>query len=327
MGDTLDRPAGAAPDPAFGSAAYGGEAWSPRVATHRAEIGTLWAASGIDGEWGRLRTVLLSPPGPALAAAGNDPDANQLLAPVDLARAADEHAAMADTYRAAGVEVLEIPPSETHPNQMFCADLFVMTPEGAILARPASTVRAGEEVAVAAALARASVPILRTLTGTALFEGADLIWVDTGLCLIGLGLRTNAEAARQIAEVLTGIGVEAVVVDMPFGTMHLMGMLRVLDRDLAVAWPRRTPHRAVTTLRERGIDVAFLPDADEAQANRGLNVVALGPRRVLMPAGNDAMRGFYEGLGVEVVETPCFELRKAAGAVGCLTGVVEREMN
>jgi N-dimethylarginine dimethylaminohydrolase len=209
---------------------------------------------------------------------------------------------------------------------MFCADLFVMTPEGAILARPASTVRAGEEVAVAAALAAAGVPILRTLTGNALFEGADLIWVDATCCLIGLGLRTNLAAARQIAEVLAGIGVEAVAVDMPFGTMHLMGMLRVLDGDLAAAWPRRTPHRAVALLRERGMRVAFLPDADEAQANRGLNVVALGPRRVLMPAGNDAMRRFYEGLGVEVVETPCFELRKAAGAVGCLTGVVEREM-
>lgn len=326
MGDTLDRPAGAAPSPAFGSAAYGGEAWSPRVATHRAEIGTLWAASGIDGEWGRLRTVLLSPPGPALAAAGNDPDASQLLAPVDLARAVDEHAAMAEAYRAAGVEVLEVPPSETHPNQMFCADLFVMTPEGAILARPASTVRAGEEVAVAARLAAARVPILATLRGTATFEGADLMWLDPGTAVIGLGLRTNREAARQIGWLLGDMGVEVLAVDMPFGTMHLMGMLRILDRDLAVAWPRRTPHAAVMALRERGFRVAFLPDAlPETEQNTGLNTVTLGPRRLLMPGGQPGMRAFYESLGVEVAETPMDELRKAAGAVGCLSGVVARD--
>ncbi|NIR61738.1 MAG: amidinotransferase, partial [Gammaproteobacteria bacterium] len=69
----------------------------------------------------------------------------------------------------------------------------------------------------------------------------------------------------------------------------------------------------------------FLPDQDEAESNKALNVVTLGPRRILMPAGNPLARGFYESLGVEVVETPMTELRKAAGAVGCLTGVVARE--
>src|SRR3546814_2569119 len=91
---------------------------------------------------------------------------------------------------------------------MFCADLFVMTPEGAILARPASTVRAGEERWVARRLADLGVPILRTLTGTAVFEGADLMWLDPRTAMIGLGLRTNEEAASQIATTLEEIGVE-----------------------------------------------------------------------------------------------------------------------
>ena len=307
----------------FGTAAYGGAAWSPRTDGHAAEMGRLWQG-GVDSEWRALRHVLLCRPGAELAV--DDVDAAQLLAPVDIGRAGAEHDAMAQAYRDAGVTVTEVGavPRPT-PNRMFCADLFAMTPQGAILARPASSVRAGEEVAVAAALAGAGVPILRTLTGTATFEGADLIWIDAETCLLGLGLRTNEAAAGGITAVLAEIGVRTIAVDMPFGTMHLMGMLRVLDRDLAVAWPRRTPHRAVEALRAQGVRVAFLPDADDAQANRGLNVVALGPRRVLMPAGNDGMRAFYEGLGVDVVETPCFELRKAAGAVGCLTGVVARD--
>jgi hypothetical protein len=45
-----------------------------------------------------------------------------------------------------------------------------------------------------------------------------------------------------------------------------------------------------------------------------------------MPGGNAATRAWYERLGIEVVETPVTELRKAAGAVGCLTGVVAREL-
>jgi N-dimethylarginine dimethylaminohydrolase len=40
--------------------------------------------------------------------------------------------------------------------------------------------------------------------------------------LIGIGLRTNAAAAAQIADTLAGLGAEAIPVDLPFGSMHLM---------------------------------------------------------------------------------------------------------
>ena len=308
----------------FGSAAYGGTGWSPRLATHAEEIGTHWQG-GIDSEWRALETVLLCRPGPEVEV--DDVDAAQQLEALDLAGAQAEHDRLAAAYRAAGVDVIEIGPVPAPtPNRMFCADLFAMTPEGAILARPASTVRAGEEVAVAAALAGAGVPILRTLTGEAVFEGADLMWIDRTTAILGLGLRTNDAAAAQIADALAAIGVDLVAADMPFGTMHLMGMLRIADGDLAIAWPRRTPHRAVAALRARGYRVAFLPEGDEVLTNRALNFVTLGPRHILAPAGNPTMRDWYQNLGLTVTETPMDELRKAAGAVGCLTGIVARDM-
>jgi len=316
--DDIARP------PASSAAAYGGDGWSPRLAAHGDELGTLWADCGIDSEWRRLTAVALRRPGAEIAV--DDVDASQFLEAPDPGRARAEHDALGDVYRAAGVEVIavgEVP--RPSPNRMFCADLFVMTPQGAILGRPASTVRAGEEVAVAAALAQARVPILKTLTGRATFEGADLMWLDGETAIIGRGLRTNGQAIDQIGALLAEIGCGLIAVDLPHGTMHLMGMLRIAGADLAIAWPRRTPHGAVVALRERGYRVAFLPGEDEAENNKALNFVTLGPRRILMPAGNPGARGFYEGLGVEVSETPMAELRKAAGAVGCLTGVVGRE--
>ncbi|MEM7566469.1 MAG: amidinotransferase, partial [Pseudomonadota bacterium] len=119
-------------------------------------------------------------------------------------------------------------------------------------------------------------------------------------------------------------------VDMPWGVMHLMGLLRIVAPDLAVAWPRRVPHAAVAALAARGVTVAFPPrDLPEAAVNTGMNAVTLGPRRIVMPwvaedAGLVAMRGFYEGLDVEVLTAPVDEMRKAAGAAGCLTGIVAR---
>jgi arginine deiminase len=308
----------------FDASAYGGPGWRGRETSHAEELGTLWAACGIDSEWAPLRAVVMHEPGPELGAA--DPTAQNLLASIDWETAALQHRAIVAAYRAHTIAVHSVAPQGTAtPNQMFCADLMAATPEGVILARPASTARAGEERAVARRLADIGVPILATLTGRASFEGADLMFLSPRHALLGRGLRTNDEGILQVSAVLARIGVAVTVVDMPFGTMHLMGMLRFADSDLAIAWPRRTPFAAVTALRAAGYRVEFLPDADEAQANRGLNFVCLGPRRILMVAGAPRTQGFYESLGIACTAVDCSELSKAAGAIGCLTGVLERD--
>jgi arginine deiminase len=45
-----------------------------------------------------------------------------------------------------------------------------------------------------------------------------------------------------------------------------------------------------------------------------------------MPAGNPVSQAFYEKLGVECLTVEVGELGKAAGSIGCLTGVLEREL-
>jgi N-dimethylarginine dimethylaminohydrolase len=310
----------------FASSAYGGDGWSPRERAHRQEIGTLWAACGQDSEWMPLRQVLLHRPGDELAAS-EDPASVQMLESLDIALARAQHGALAEAFAAASAEVHLVAPAGTPPpNQMFCADLVFMTREGAILARPASTVRAGEERWLARRLADLGVPILRTLSGTAVFEGADAAWLDPETVIVGLGLRTNAEAAAEIAEVLEAQGVEVLAVDMPFGSMHLMGLLRIVDRDLALAWPRRTPYAAVAALRERGIEVAFLPHEADNRQNAAFNFVTLGPRRIMMAGTYPEMTDFFRDHDIECSTVEVTELAKAAGGIGCLTAVLQRDL-
>ena len=309
----------------FGRSAYGGEGWSPRTADTGAELGGVWGACGMDSEWRRLRAVLLHRPGAELEAS-NNPNAVQMLAPIDVARAGEEHDAMAQAYRDHQVTVHTVEPvAEPRPNQMFCADLVFLTPQGAILARPASTVRAGEEREVARRLADLGVPILRSISGEGTFEGADAAWLDAKTVAVAHGLRTNPRGIAQIAEVLADMQVEVIAADLPYGTMHLMGLLRIVDDDLAVAWPRRTPHVVVQACRERGMQVIFLPEVDDYQMNRSVNFVALGPRRILLEAGYTKVQEFYERHGIECVTVAASELVKAAGGFGCLTGVLQRD--
>jgi N-dimethylarginine dimethylaminohydrolase len=291
----------------------------------REELGDLWAACGMATEWSRLRSILLHRPGDELAASA-DFNAVNMLEPLDLARAQAQHDAMARVYREAGVVVHYVEPGTVpQPNQMFMADLFFMTLEGAILARPASEVRAGEERVAARRLAELGVPIVRSIGGRGTFEGADAIWLDSQTVILGRGLRTNDEGAAQVAAVLRELGVATIQIDLPFGTMHLMGVLRIVDRDLAIGWPMRLAHRGVDALRERGYQVAFLPDEIEARRGFAFNFVTLGPREILMAAGNPATQAFYEQLGITCRTTPVDELGKAAGAIGCLTGVLQRD--
>jgi arginine deiminase len=307
------------------TAAYGGPGWIPRTTTLREEIGTLWGACGVCDEWTTLRRVLLHRPGGELTGL-TDPGANLMLAAPDPAAAAAQHDALAAAYRNAGIQVEYVAPAATPPpNQMFVADLVFMTPEGAIVGRPAAAARAGEERWVARRLADLGIPILRSVAGEGTFEGADALWLDPATVLLGRGLRTNAAGAAQVAATLAEIGVRALPVDLPHGAMHLMGQIRILDQDLAYVWSGAVPWTAIEALRDRGYAVHFFPSETEAVAGAANNYVTLGPRRILMPAGNPATAGALAEAGVECSTVEIGGLVKAAGAVACLTGVLERK--
>ena len=304
-------------------AAYGGAGWQPRRVSLREEIGSIWSRCGVGCEWGPLKSILLHRPGDELAG-GADPNDVQMLQPIQSSEARRQHDAIAQAYRDAGVAVHYVDPNQVPPpNLMFVADLMLMTPEGVIIGRPASTVRAGEEQYVARRLAELGIPILLTVHGTGVFEGADVAWVDPSTVLLATGLRTNAEGASQVGGLLREMGVTVIEVGLTFGAMHLMGQIRLVDRDLAIAWPGRAPFAAVEALRSRGCRVVVLPDEAEAK-RQAINFVVLGPREVLAPAGNPVTQAFFEDLGITCHTVEIDELVRAAGGIGCLTGIVER---
>ncbi len=306
-------------------AAYGGEGFSHRTASHKEEIGSIWSPCGISTEWGELKAVLLHSPGSEIDSL-NDPDSVQMIEVLDSERARNQHHALSETYSRMGVKAYFIDPDVTPPpNLMFQADLFFMTPEGAILARPASTVRAGEERLVAKRLAGLGIPILGILRGKGVFEGADAAWINPDTVLLGTGLRTNFEGFQQVKAFLSGLGVEVIHVGLSYGSMHLMGTIRFADRDVAICWPERVPYDAVSALKDLGFDVFFIPDKTEALKGFSLNFVTLKPMHILMSGNNPLTQNFYEDLGLNCETLIIDELLKAAGGIGCLTGILERK--
>ncbi len=233
---------------------------------------------------------------------------------------------MADAYETEGVTVHYVEGYRPDkPNQLFCRDLMTMTPEGAILARPASTVRAGEERYVAEALGTLGVPILMSVHGSGTFEGADAMWAAPDLCFVAEGLRTNRAGVEQVTWALESIGVTVEHVMLPYGSMHLDGMLNFAAPDLAVVWPRRTPMNVVRTLRERGVGVVHLLDEPATHDNLPGNFVALAPYRILMPTGAPRQKAIFEDTGITCIEIEVSELIKAGGGIHCMTAFLKRD--
>lgn len=308
------------------TSAYGGAKWLQRTKSFRDDLPEWWGDWGVSSECGTLRAVLLRRPGPELDEVV-DFDAMQMRGDVLPAVAQSQHDDLAAAYQRHSVAVQLVQNGRIDkPNAMFIRDLMLMTPEGAIITRPASTIRAGEERFVAEALAVAGVPILMSVHGNGTFEGADVSWVDQDLCFLAEGLRTNAEGADQVERILREIGVKEVVrVGLPWGAMHLDGLLNFLDKDLAVIWPRRTPYKVVDVLRKRGCRIIEITDEHEAQHFLPMNFVALRPGEILMPAGGDSTQALYEQAGVVCHTVDISELIKAGGGIHCMTGLLKRD--
>ncbi len=306
--------------------AYGGEAWSPRVQSRQQEMAAVWGDTwGSGSECTRLRAVLLHRPGPELDGI-EDYDAAQMRADVRPNVARRQHDALAAAYRAEGVTVHYVAGYRPDkPNQLFCRDLMTMTPEGAILARPASTTRAGEERFIAEALGTLGVPVLMSVHGTGTFEGADAMWAAPDLCFVAEGLRTNGAGAAQVTWALESIGVTVERVVLPYGAMHLDGLLNFAAPDLAVVWPRRTPMNVVRVLRERGVRVVHLLDEPETHDCLPGNFVAVAPYRILMPTGAPRQRALFEEAGIACTEIEVSELILAGGGIHCMTAFLKRD--
>ncbi len=307
------------------TAAYGGDKWLPREAG-REDFVAAWGDWGCSSECGRLYAVLLKRPGFELSIV-EDFDAMLMRESINLELAQAQHDALAQAYEEHGVAVHYVEGCRLDkPNAYFCRDLVLMTPEGAIIGRPASLARSGEERYLVEALGRLGVPILMTVHGTGTFEAADVSWVNADLCFLAEGLRTNKTGADQVERMLYEIGTKKVVrVQLPYGSMHLDCLLNFLDHDLAVIWPRRTPYVVWHTLREYGFRFIEVEDEEDVEDYQSINFVALEPGKILMPKGGKRLKQRYEDAGVICEEVDVSELIKGGGGIHCMTAFLRRD--
>lgn len=274
-----------------------------------------------------LRRVLVKRPDEAFG--GADPERWHYTARPDLDEARREHDALVEILTGSGAEVIDHPePQPDRADAIFVFDPALVTDRGAVILRMGKELRRGEEEAMARRFREIGVPVLAQLEGPATAEGGDLLWLDPSTLAVGQGFRTNAEGLLQLREILTGIDV--LPVDLPYFTgpeacLHLLSLISVVDRDVAIVYPPLLPVPFWKLLRDRGFRLVEVPEAEFP--TMGPNVLALAPGRCLMLEGNPETRRRLERAGCEVATYRGREISlKAEGGPTCLTRPVWRSV-
>jgi N-dimethylarginine dimethylaminohydrolase len=245
----------------------------------------------------------------------------------DAAGLAAEHEAFCAALEEAGAEVVVGEPSPSgNVDAVYVFDPAITSDAGAILLRPGKESRRDEVAALGADFEANGISISAELTAPALAEGGDTLWLDEKTLVVGLGYRTNATGAAQIAVALPAVDV--ITVDLPHHhgrgeVLHLLSLISPVDDDLALVYPPLMPVRLVQLLEERGVRMIQVPETEFE--SMGCNVLALGPRVVLALDGNPETRRRLEAAGVHVRVYAGEELsRKGDGGPTCLTRPLAR---
>lgn len=213
-------------------------------------------------------------------------------------------------------------------DSIYTHDTLKITQKGAIYFPMGKELRKGEPDATRSYLESLGVPTLGFIQGEGKMEGGDVVWIDERTIAVGRGYRTNDEGIRQLKEIVKDFVDEIIVVPMPHGDgedacLHLMSIISLVDKDLAVVYSKYMPVFFREYLIKKGIELIEVPD-DEYEY-LGSNVLALGPRKCLVLKGNTITKKRLINAGAEVYEYEGHELSfKGTGGPTCLTCPIHR---
>lgn len=303
-----------------------GERWFPLDTNIEEDMPVYWGGDwGCSSEVNRLRAVLLRRPG---AEVDNfDFEDVRFRAPIDPEKFRAQHDVLADYYRSHGVKVYYVEEQRAdRPNAVFERDNLFMTPEGAIITRLAMPKRRGEERYTAQAVAKLGIPIVKTIAGDGIFEGANASWVDRKTVILSLSCRANVSGYEQMAAELRRQGVtDIITMQIPYGHAHVDGLLNFADNETVVLHASQVPYMVVDALKKKGYRIIETPSLTETKYCYATNFVAIEPGHVVISVGAPRTVELMEKAGIKVDVLDLSELNKGRGSVHCMTAFLKRD--
>ena len=209
-------------------------------------------------------------------------------------------------------------------DSIYVHDSVIITKRGALLCNMTRDQRRGEPAAMGAFLPELGIPILGTISGEGRLESGDIVWIDEHTLAVGRGSRSNAEGIRQLQHLLADLVDELIIVDLPPKVFHLMGIISLIDHNLAVINSRMLPEPFRQWLTAREFKLLEVP-ASELKT-LACNILTLAPRKCILLSGNPQTERMLRDEDVEVWTYSGEEISlKGTGGPTCLTRPLLRE--
>ena len=233
---------------------------------------------------------------------------NPMRSTVSPTQASRQHREYVSILREHGIEVIEMPPLEEHPDSVFIQDTAIVGGRSgrALIARFGAVSRRGEEVSVENLLKGIGFKTLR-IQEPGTLEGGDVMVTNLGLIYVGVSGRTNTVGAEYLRRVFP----EVRVVEVPVTkVLHLLSAVNYLGNKTVAIVPEYIDPKYF-----EGFKLIRIP-IEEAYA---ANMLYLGERKVLIPAGYPRTAGILKREGFKPIEIDISEFWKCDGGVTCLS--------
>lgn len=285
---------------------------------------------GIDNDYGVLTDVLLGKPdyfkwveaGPLIGRTLRNMHKTGVEFDFDLALR--QHQEMVRIYEEeAGVTCHYLDADPVLHRNFFARDSSAMTPWGALICHMQLKCRRADYVTAIRFYQQNRIPIWNYVTAGH-FEGGDFVILEPGTVLIGHGEERSEQAgAEQVAGFVRAEGWDCEVAPIPALFVHMDGLVVPLDEKLVVTCLDALEGWLIDWLKKKGfgfVDVGF----NEAK-NLGVNLVALGNKKVLSMSSSVGLNEKMRALGYQVFAPDMSMFTLGGGGVHCLCQALRRE--
>ena len=230
-------------------------------------------------------------------------------APIDFARAVEQHRRYEEMLRGLGVEVRQIPADDQCPDCCFLEDTALMLDEIAVLTRQGSEVRRAEVAGVAPFIRQRRDIVEIEMPAT--LEGGDVLRIGHEL-FVGVTTRTTRDGIDGLRKHVEPHGYKVHPVTVP-GALHLKSVCTAVDGHTILADATR-----VDLSPFAGYEIIQVP-AEEWMA---ANVLLVG-ETVCIHSGFGKTIEILQRRGIAVRTTDISEFLKAEAGLTCMSLIFE----
>ncbi|NCG01794.1 MAG: hypothetical protein GWP25_08390 [Euryarchaeota archaeon] len=232
--------------------------------------------------------------------------------PTDIPLAKAQHTAYCQALVDAGMEVTILPKDNNHPDCIFVEDQAVVIDGHVLMPVPGHPSRVNEQPPISEFINRQlSGTKICSMHGEARMDGGDILRLGD-LFFVGRSSRTNDAGIEELQDLLTHLGHELRIIEIPDQALHLTSISSTPTDKVILAPEGFLSKDAFGELPE-GCEVKWMP----AQEVYGCNTIGLPNGQVLVAEGYPNVLKTLQQMGLETVVLDMSQIREADGSLTC----------